>query len=72
MNGRRVPVITMRPGQVQMWRIVNAAYRSFVQFRNFSLNTTSCSTETETPSEGETPCVDWRQTAQDGVQFHQE
>ena len=69
VNGRRQPVITMRPGQVQMWRIVNAAYRSFVQFRNFKLTTTSCSTETETPSEGETPCVDWRQTAQDGVQF---
>ena len=69
VNGRREPVITMQPGQVQMWRIVNGAYRSFVQFRNFSLNSTSCSTETETPSEGETPCVDWRQTAQDGVQF---
>ncbi|MGH8584881.1 MAG: multicopper oxidase domain-containing protein [Gammaproteobacteria bacterium] len=53
VNGRREPVITMRPDQVQMWRIVNAAYRSFVQFRNF------------------TPVgVDWRQTAQDGVQFH--
>ena len=32
VNGRREPVITMRPGQVQMWRIVNGAYRSFVQF----------------------------------------
>ena len=38
VNGRRQPVITMRPGQVQMWRIVNGAYRSFVQFRNFTRN----------------------------------
>ena len=56
VNGRRQPVITMKPGQVQMWRIVNGAYRSFVQFRMF------------VPPTG-TETVEWRQTAQDGVQF---
>jgi FtsP/CotA-like multicopper oxidase with cupredoxin domain len=58
VNGRRQPVITMRPNQVQMWRIVNGAYRSFVQFRNF----TSVTKDVREP-------VEWRQTAQDGVQF---
>ncbi|MDQ3772921.1 MAG: multicopper oxidase domain-containing protein [Pseudomonadota bacterium] len=72
VNGRREPVITMRPGQVQMWRIANAAYRSFVQFMGFVRQTdpttpTSCSSPTG--SSPEAPCVDWRQTAQDGVQF---
>jgi len=65
VNGRRQPVITMRPGQVQLWRIVNGAPRSFVQFVNFvplGITQSPCSNT-------ETPCVDWRQTAQDGVQF---
>ena len=39
VNGRREPVITMRPDQVQMWRIVNGAPRSFVQFLNFAYHT---------------------------------
>jgi len=69
VNGRRQPVITMRPGQVQMWRIVNGAPRTFVQFLNFTPETPT--TQAATPcSNTETPCVDWRQTAQDGVQFH--
>jgi hypothetical protein len=68
VNGRRQPFITMRPGQVQMWRIVNGAHRSFVQFRNFVPQTNT--QQAATPcSNTETPCVDWRQTAQDGVQF---
>ncbi len=69
VNGRRVPVITMRPNQVQMWRIVNGAYRSFVQFHSFNVPA-----PTEDKPNATTPCtppacVDWRQTAQDGVQF---
>ncbi len=65
VNGRRQPVISMRPGQVQLWRIVNGAPRNFLQFLNFvpQPGTTPC-------SDTGTPCVDWRQTAQDGVQFH--
>jgi FtsP/CotA-like multicopper oxidase with cupredoxin domain len=32
INGRRQPVVTMKPGQVQLWRIVNGAHRSGVFF----------------------------------------
>jgi len=55
VNGRVNPVITMRPGQVQFWRIVNSSQRQFVQFDSFS-----------TKGGG---TVSWRQIAQDGVQF---
>lgn len=62
VNGRRNPVVTMQPGEVQLWRIVNGAFRDAVQFLNF------------TPGESKQPCnppgcVSWRQIAQDGVQF---
>lgn len=50
VNGRRQPVLTMRPGEVQLWRIVNSPARSGVYF--------------VTPSG-----LEWRQTAQDGVQL---
>jgi FtsP/CotA-like multicopper oxidase with cupredoxin domain len=30
VNGRIAPVLTMRPGEVQLWRIVNTSARSFV------------------------------------------
>jgi FtsP/CotA-like multicopper oxidase with cupredoxin domain len=55
VNGRVNPVITMRPGQVQFWRIVNSSQRQFVQFDSFSTKGTGT--------------VSWRQIAQDGVQF---
>ncbi|HEX8153224.1 MAG TPA: multicopper oxidase domain-containing protein, partial [Thermoanaerobaculia bacterium] len=32
VNGRTQPVITMRPGEVQLWRIVNSAARSGINF----------------------------------------
>jgi len=57
VNGRLNPVVTMRPNQVQLWRIVNGAARSFVQFDSF----------TARGAGGQT--VAWRQIAQDGVQF---
>lgn len=50
VNGRREPVLSMRPGEVQLWRIVNAASRSGVYL-------------------AEPNVVQWRQSAQDGVQF---
>jgi FtsP/CotA-like multicopper oxidase with cupredoxin domain len=53
VNGRLNPVVRMRPGEVQRWRIVNAAFRSAVQFQSFA------------PQGG----LAWRQIAQDGVQF---
>ena len=58
VNGRLNPVVIMKPNQIQMWRIVNGAARSFVQFNQFT-----------THGEG-SQSVAWRQIAQDGVQFH--
>jgi FtsP/CotA-like multicopper oxidase with cupredoxin domain len=64
VNGRRNPVIKMRPGEVQLWRIVNGAFREAVLVQNFTPEGSS------TPcSNSSTPCVAWRQIAQDGVQF---
>ena len=57
VNGRVNPVVTMRQGEVQMWRIVNASARTFVQFDSF---------EAHGPGRVK---VEWRQIAQDGVQF---
>lgn len=57
VNGRLAPVVTMKPGQVQLWRLVNTSPRSFVQLQSF----------TERGPGGESPA--WRQIAQDGVQF---
>ncbi|MEA2462818.1 MAG: hypothetical protein QOJ98_565 [Acidobacteriota bacterium] len=52
VNGRMNPVITMAPGEVQLWRIVNTSSRGGVQFSG--------------PPAG----FQWRQLAQDGVQFN--
>lgn len=51
VNGRLQPTLTMRPGEVQLWRIVNTSSRSFAHFVS--------------PANG----FEWRQIAQDGVQF---
>ena len=51
VNGRQKPVINMRPGEVQMWRIVNTSGRAGMYF------------------EGPPAGFQWRQLAQDGVQF---
>lgn len=57
VNGQRTPTIEMRPGQVLLWRMINATVSTFLraQFQ---------------PCSGGAPlqCV---QTAQDGVQFSQ-
>jgi FtsP/CotA-like multicopper oxidase with cupredoxin domain len=52
VNGLNAPVIAMRPGQVQFWRILNAGHQAAVTFAGIPAAFT------------------WRQTAQDGVQFH--
>ena len=65
INGRLAPVITMRPNQVQLWRLVNGAERDAALFQNFVARgaTTPCS------GNPATTCVHWKQIAQDGVQF---
>jgi FtsP/CotA-like multicopper oxidase with cupredoxin domain len=56
VNGRLNPVVKMRPGEVQLWRLVNGAFRDAVQLQNFA------------PQGG----LAWRQIAQDGVQLRYE
>lgn len=53
VNGERTPTITMQPGQVQLWRIVNATVQSFLKGTSFQ------------PAGG----ITFKQTAQDGVQL---
>jgi FtsP/CotA-like multicopper oxidase with cupredoxin domain len=52
VNGQLTPTITMRPGEVQLWRIVNASVQGSVKVQF-------------TPAG-----INFRQTAQDGVQLH--
>jgi FtsP/CotA-like multicopper oxidase with cupredoxin domain len=77
VNGRLDPVVAMKPGEVQLWRIVNGAFRDAVQFAYFKAqppNVTGivpppkpqCNPATAPPPP---PTVQWRQIAQDGVQF---
>jgi FtsP/CotA-like multicopper oxidase with cupredoxin domain len=68
VNGRLNPVITMQRGEVQMWRIVNGAFRDAIKVAYFAKN--------PPPPGPPNPCatpskdVKWRQIAQDGVQFN--
>jgi FtsP/CotA-like multicopper oxidase with cupredoxin domain len=54
VNGQSRPVINMQPGEVQMWRIVNTSGRAGAYFLPPLLGTG----------------YEWRQLAQDGVQFN--
>jgi FtsP/CotA-like multicopper oxidase with cupredoxin domain len=55
VNGRRQPVVTMHPGEVQMWRIINGPARSGSYLVAPAPSATS---------------LQWVQIAQDGVQFN--
>ncbi len=56
VNGELTPTITMRPGQVQLWRMINATVQGFVNAR-FQ------------PAAQLGGGFNYRQTAQDGVQL---
>jgi FtsP/CotA-like multicopper oxidase with cupredoxin domain len=60
VNGRRGAVISMKPGEVQMWRIVNGSPRSGAYFVGGALDF----------PDGKRSGVQWVQIAQDGVQLH--
>lgn len=61
VNGEQNPVITMRPGEIQLWRMINASVRAVTTLMGFTpLNNTA----------GAAP--EMRQIAQDGVQFRYE
>jgi FtsP/CotA-like multicopper oxidase with cupredoxin domain len=61
VNGRLQPKLTMRPGEVQLWRIANTSSRSGVFLSQFA--------PPATPSGVVWAPFQWKQTAQDGVQF---
>lgn len=70
VNGRLQPVVKMRPGEVQLWRIINGAFRDAVRIESFNPASSNqpCTQPGVTPIV--VPCVvSWRQIAQDGVQF---
>jgi FtsP/CotA-like multicopper oxidase with cupredoxin domain len=56
VNGQAAPTITMQPGQVQLWRLINASV----------MKTVAGSFAT---SPGSTQSITFKQTAQDGVQL---
>jgi FtsP/CotA-like multicopper oxidase with cupredoxin domain len=59
VNGQIMPVIQMRPGEVQMWRIINTSGRASAFF-----------SAPPQDSKGNPNQYEWRQLAQDGVQFN--
>jgi FtsP/CotA-like multicopper oxidase with cupredoxin domain len=62
VNGRIQPALTMRPGEVQFWRIADTSARGGVFIMGFGPAGAS--------SPSPTQVFTWRQTAQDGVQFN--
>jgi FtsP/CotA-like multicopper oxidase with cupredoxin domain len=60
VNGQPKPVVTMRPGQVQLWRILNTTPQTLIQLTTI---------DPANPPVGDKPAFQWRQTAQDGIQF---
>jgi len=69
VNGRRQPVVEMRPGEVQLWRIVNGAFRDAVQFVGFVPEGAKEPCNKPGTRDVVLRCINWRQIAQDGVQF---
>lgn len=69
VNGRRNPVVTMQPGEVQLWRVVNGDFRDSVKFLSFKPQGSQQPCNQRGPEAIVVPCIDWRQIAQDGVQF---
>lgn len=58
VNGQLKPRVRMRPGEVQMWRVVNTSGRAGVFI-----------TGPPVTADGKPAGFQWRQLAQDGVQF---
>lgn len=58
INGQLKPVVEMRPGQVQLWRILNACGQQTLKFAGIE------------PADPKAGRFQWRQTARDGIQYH--
>jgi FtsP/CotA-like multicopper oxidase with cupredoxin domain len=63
VNGQLTPTITMRPGEVQLWRFVNATEGNFAGIINAG------TTDSGDSGLFQAAKFKFRQTAQDGVQF---
>jgi FtsP/CotA-like multicopper oxidase with cupredoxin domain len=61
INGRFQPMLTMQPGQVQLWRIANTSSRGSVFMTGFAPAGATAAASPQTFA--------WKQIAQDGVQF---
>jgi FtsP/CotA-like multicopper oxidase with cupredoxin domain len=64
VNGRLQPVLEMAPGEVQMWRIANTAGRSGAYFIG------PPKADENSPTYNPVTDFQWKQLAQDGVQFN--
>ena len=63
VNGQRTPTITMQPGQIQLWRLINGTVQAFI---NAQFNPVPPKSRTASLEDLK---VNYRQTAQDGVQL---
>jgi len=59
VNGQIKPIVQMRPGEVQMWRIINTSGRAGALF-----------VTPHKDAKGKPDQYEWMQLAQDGVQFN--
>ncbi|MER9771234.1 multicopper oxidase domain-containing protein [Mesorhizobium sp. M0220] len=59
VNGQAHPMIAMRPGEVQLWRLVNGSVDSICKIVGFRA-------DDDMPAD---TLPEWKQTAQDGIQF---
>ena len=63
INGQLSPTITMQPGQIQLWRCINATVQAFINAQFNPLRQKPLNAGIGTLK------INYRQTAQDGVQF---
>jgi FtsP/CotA-like multicopper oxidase with cupredoxin domain len=63
VNGVQTPKLTMRPGEVQFWRFINACHQVAVELADLAPTADAAAGEAAAKFE-------WKQTAQDGIQFH--
>jgi len=63
INGQLTPTITMQPGQIQLWRCINATVQAFInaQFNPLQQKTLTAGLDSLK--------INYRETAQDGVQL---
>lgn len=63
VNGQRTPTITMQPGQIQLWRLINGTVQAFINAQFYPVPPKTRTDNLENLK------VNYRQTAQDGIQL---